>query len=69
MKKLLAAAIVVVFMSCSGNTSSDNSVNAQADSMDSVNKNDSSAATDTVYPSTDTSSYRKDQAKPVDTAK
>jgi hypothetical protein len=65
MKKLLAAAIIMVFISCSGETSSDKYIDAHApaDSTDSAQenlKNDSSSAKDTVYPQTDTSSYHKD---------
>jgi hypothetical protein len=68
MKKLLAAAIIMVFISCSGETSSDKYIDAHApaDSADSAQenlKNDSSSAKDTVYPQTDTSSYRKDTSR------
>jgi len=68
MKKLLAAAVIMVFISCSGETSSDKYIDAHApaDSTDSAQenlKNDSSSAKDTVYPQTDTSSYRKDTSR------
>lgn len=68
MKKLLAAAVIMVFISCSGETSSDKYIDdhAPADSTDSAQqnlKNDSSGAKDTVYPQTDTSSYRKDTSQ------
>lgn len=72
MKKLLSAAVVMVFVSCSGNTSSDKYIKENADvtdSADTVMKNDSSKPKDTLYPSTDTTSYRKDKPKAVDTAK
>lgn len=70
MKKLLAAAVVVVLISCSGNTSSDKYMkeNAKADSVANA-QTDSPVAKDTVYPVTDTTSYRKATPKPIDTAK
>ncbi|MFT3948976.1 MAG: hypothetical protein QM763_18575 [Agriterribacter sp.] len=71
MKKLLAAAVVIALISCSGNTSSDKYIkeNSTPDSVDTTIKSDSSKPEDTIYPSTDTASYRKGTAKPVDTAK
>ncbi|MFT3749420.1 MAG: hypothetical protein QM768_13925 [Agriterribacter sp.] len=70
MKKLCAAAVVMVFISCSGNTSSDKYIKENAaDSVDTMMKSDSSKPKDTLYPATDTGSYRKGTPKPVDTAK
>lgn len=71
MKKLLAAAVVIVLMSCSGNTSSDKYMkdSTGSDSTDTMMKNDSFKPKDTVYPSTDTGSYRKAKPQPIDTAK
>ncbi|PVD53234.1 hypothetical protein DC498_04985 [Terrimonas sp.] len=72
MKKLLGAAAVIIFVSCSGNTSSDKYIKENAavtDSADMVMKNDSSKPKDTLYPSTDTTSYRKGAPRPADTAK
>ncbi|MFT4017079.1 MAG: hypothetical protein QM668_08970 [Agriterribacter sp.] len=72
MKKLSAVIAVMVFISCSGNTSSDRYIKENAivtDSADTMMKSDSSKPTDTLYPSTDTTSYRKGTPSPVDTAK
>ena len=74
MKKFLASAMIMVFISCSGETSSDKYIDAHApaDSTDSARKNlknDSSGAKDTVYPQTDTSSYRKDTSQQEERAR
>jgi len=74
MKKFLASAMIMVFISCSGETSSDKYIDAHApaDSTDSAGenlKNDSSGAKDTVYPQTDTSSYRKDTSQQEERAR
>ncbi|MCC6290047.1 MAG: hypothetical protein IT249_19375 [Chitinophagaceae bacterium] len=71
MNKFLAAATVIALMACSGNTSSDKYSNKHTipDSTDTTMKTDSIKPKDTIYPSTDTASYRKGKAKPVDTTK
>lgn len=69
MKTLFSVAIAIVFMSCSGNTSSDKYIDKNAKDSSNAMKADSAKPKDTVYPSSDTNSYRKATAKPADTTK
>lgn len=63
MKKLFVIAVMAISISlasCDGTTSSDRNM-VDSTSGDSMNKHtDSSMPKDTVYPKTDTNSYRKD---------
>lgn len=63
---LLIIAIGLTFTACSNNTGS-----STGSATDTVKKNDSAPgmSTDTVYPQTDTNSFRQDRSKIKDTAK
>lgn len=69
MKNLLVVATVIIFLSCSGSTSSDKHIEKNTATDTTTMQIDSSQPKDTVYPSTDTTSYRKATPIPIDTAK
>lgn len=67
MKQLFFIAVIAIstsLISCDGSTSSDRAVDStSADTMKDSIHADSSAPKDTIYPKTDTNSYRKDTAQ------